>query len=89
MEKNTICQDQKKASPEATVTEIGKEENKKQGQEQKTTRHGKITVTALIEDKARVTTLPPSTARKVSLRWVYSSTHSPAGPRTHTMGVIT
>ena len=29
MEKNTICQDQKKASPEATVTEIGKEENKK------------------------------------------------------------
>ena len=40
MEKNTICQDQKKASPEATVTEVGKEENQKQGQEQKTTRHG-------------------------------------------------
>ena len=76
MKKNTICQDQKKASPEATVTEVGKEENQKQGQEQKnyTTRR-EITVTALIEDKLEWATPSPPLARRGPSGLLYHLNH--------------
>ena len=79
--KHTICQEGGKSRSNSNRN---RQERKSEARTRAKHYHEKITVTVLIEDKARVTTLPLSTARKVSLRWVYSSTHSPAGPRTHT-----